>query len=146
MRSPLVGCPVTRETVQPLVVARLAPLNRQGSFYESSLSIQDYFTRKVCSVGKSDRCRDVTQGNPLRPSEWGFKIGCFPNIYVDFYTFSCFSLDTEDQISNEAILTGVLCILTALDLCNFQQYCIALQWVKESSRRGDVTAKAAAEW
>ena len=40
----------------------------------------------------------------------------------------------------------MLCILTALDLCNFQQYCIVLQWVKESSRRGDVTAKAAAEW
>ena len=34
----------------------------------------------------------------------------------------------------------------ALDLCNFQQYCIVLQWVKESSRRGDVTANAAAEW
>ena len=34
----------------------------------------------------------------------------------------------------------------ALELCNFQHYCIVLQWVKESSRRGDVTAKAAAEW
>ena len=59
---------------------------------------QDYFTIKVCSVGKSDRRRDVTQGNPLRPSEWGFKIGHFPNIYGDFCTFSCFSRDTEDQI------------------------------------------------
>ena len=37
-------------------------------------------------------------------------------------------------------------ILTALDLCNFQQYCIVLNWVMESSRRSDVTAKAAAEW
>ena len=27
----------------------------------------DYFTIKVCSVGKSDRHRDVTQGNPLLP-------------------------------------------------------------------------------
>ena len=59
---------------------------------------QDYFTNKVCSAGKSDRRRYVTQGNPLRPSEWGFKIGWFPNIYGDFCTFSCFSLDTEDQI------------------------------------------------
>ena len=33
---------------------------------------QDYFTIKVCSVGKSDRRCDVTQVNPLRPSEWGF--------------------------------------------------------------------------
>ena len=53
---------------------------------------------KVCSVGKSDRRRDVTQGNPLRLSEWGFKIRYFPIIYGDFCTFSCFSLDTEDQI------------------------------------------------
>ena len=53
---------------------------------------------KVCSVGKSDRRRYVTQGSPLRPSEWGFKIGCFPNIYCDFCTFSCFSPDTEDRI------------------------------------------------
>ena len=59
---------------------------------------QDYFTIKVCSVGKSDRRRDVTQGNPLRPSKWGFKIGYFPNIYGDFCTFSRFSLHTEDQI------------------------------------------------
>ena len=29
---------------------------------------QDYFTIKVCSVGKSDRRRDVTQENLLRPS------------------------------------------------------------------------------
>ena len=36
---------------------------------------QDYFTLKVCSVGKSNRRREVTQGNPLRPSEWGFKQG-----------------------------------------------------------------------
>ena len=42
--------------------------------------------------------------------------------------------------------TDVLCILTVLDLCNFQQYYIVLQWIRESSRRGDVTAKAAAEW
>ena len=102
---------------------------------------------KVCSVGKLDRQRYVTQGNPLRPSEWGFKIGCFPNIYGDFYTFSCFSLDTEDLIFRwSKYYRYVLCILTALDLCNFQQYCIVLNRVKESSRWGDVTAKAAAEW
>ena len=46
----------------------------------------------------------------IRPPPWrhtgksftaiwmGFKIGYFPNIYSDFCTFSCFSLDTEDQI------------------------------------------------
>ena len=39
VRSPLIGCPVTRKTVQPLVVSRLAPLSRQSSFYESSPSI-----------------------------------------------------------------------------------------------------------
>ena len=60
---------------------------------------QDYFTIKgLFSIGKLDRRRDVTKGNPLRPSEWGFKIGYFPNIYGNFCTFSCFSLDTEDQI------------------------------------------------
>ena len=64
----------------------------------TSSTYQDYFTIKVCSVGKSDRRRDVTQGNPLRPSEWGYKIRYFPNIYGAFCTFSCFSLDTEDQI------------------------------------------------
>ena len=37
-------------------------------------SFQDYFTIKVCSVGKSDRRSDVTQENPLRLSEWGLKI------------------------------------------------------------------------
>ena len=36
---------------------------------------QDYFTIKVCSVGKSDRRRDVIQGNSLRPYEWGPKQG-----------------------------------------------------------------------
>ena len=51
---------------------------------------QDYFTIKVCSVGKSDRRRDVTQGNPLRPSEWGFKIGYFPNIYGDSVHLAAF--------------------------------------------------------
>ena len=59
---------------------------------------QYFFTNKVCSVGKSDRRRYVTQGSPLRSSEWGFKIGCFQNIYGDFCTFSCFSLDTDDRI------------------------------------------------
>ena len=44
------------------------------------------------------------------------------------------------------LLHYVLCILKALDLYSFQQYCIVLNRVKESSRRGDVTAKAAAEW
>ena len=69
-----------------------------GSQRVGSWLDQDYFTIKVCSVGKWDRRRDVTQKNPLRPSEWGFKIGYFPNIYGDFCTFSCFSLETEDQI------------------------------------------------
>ena len=50
------------------------------------------------------------------------------------------------EFSNEAILTDVLCILTALDFSNFQPYCIVLNRVKESGRRGDVTAKAVAEW
>ena len=120
--------------------------NRASLPLHASSPMQDYFTIKVCSVGKSDRRSDVTQGNPLRPSESCFKIGYFSSIYGDFCTFSCFSLDTEDQIFNETIFTDVLCILTTLDLCNFQLYCIVLQWVKESSRRGDVTAKAAAEW
>ena len=48
-----------------------SPITSQG------FTNQDYFTIKVCSVGISDRRRDVTQGNPLRPSEWGFKIGYF---------------------------------------------------------------------
>ena len=39
VRSPLIGCPVTRKTVQPLVVPRLTPLSCQGFFYESSHSI-----------------------------------------------------------------------------------------------------------
>ena len=39
LRSPLIGCPVTRKTAQPLVVARLAPLSRQSSFYACSPSI-----------------------------------------------------------------------------------------------------------
>ena len=45
---------------------------------------QDYFTNKVCSVGKSCAPRDVTQRNPLRPPAWGFKMRYFPNIYGDF--------------------------------------------------------------
>ena len=52
--------------------------------------VQDYFTNKVYSVGKSGAPRDVTQGNPLRPSTWGFKMRYFPNIYGDFYALSCF--------------------------------------------------------
>ena len=59
---------------------------------------------------------------------------------------AAFHWTLRTKFSNKAILTDVLCILTALDLCNFQQYYIVLQWVKESSRRIDVTAKAAAEW
>ena len=101
---------------------------------------------KVCSVGKSDRRRDVTQGIPLRPSEWGFKIRYFPNIYGDFCTFSYFSLDTEDQIFQWSNSYRYAVYTYGVDLCNFQQYHIVLQWVKESSRRGDVTTKAAAEW
>ena len=59
---------------------------------------------------------------------------------------AAFHYTLRTEFANEEILTDVLCILTALDLCNFQQYCIVLNRVKESSRRGDVTAKAAAEW
>ena len=64
---------------------------------EPLVRTQDYFTNKVCSVGKSDRRRYVTQGNPLRSFEGGFMIGYFPNIYDDFCKFSCFSLDNEDR-------------------------------------------------
>ena len=59
---------------------------------------------------------------------------------------AAFHWTLRTTFSNKAILTDVLCILTALDLCNFQQHNVVLQWVKESSRRGDVTAKAATEW
>ena len=52
----------------------------------------------------------------------------------------------KTKFYNEALFTDVLCILTALNLPNFQQNCIVLQWVKGSSRRGDVTVKGAAEW
>ena len=45
---------------------------------------KDYFTNKVCSVGKSCSPRDVTQGNPLRPRAWGFEMRYFSNIYGDF--------------------------------------------------------------
>ena len=38
---------------------------------------QDYSTNKVYSVGKSCAPRDVTQGNPLRSSAWGFKMRYF---------------------------------------------------------------------
>ena len=56
---------------------------------------QDYFTHKVYSVGKSCAPRDVTQGNPLRPSAWGFKMRYFPNIYGDFYALSYFPQDNK---------------------------------------------------
>ena len=36
--------------------------------------VEDYFTNTVYSVGKSGAPRDVTQGNPLRPSTWGFNL------------------------------------------------------------------------
>ena len=35
---------------------------------------------------------------PPPPSRARVKIAYFPKIYGDFCTFSCFSLDTEDQI------------------------------------------------
>ena len=66
--------------------------------YDNVPTKQDYFTIKVCSVGKSDRRRDVTQGNTLRPSAKGSEMGYFPNIYGDIFTFSCFLLDTKDRI------------------------------------------------
>ena len=65
---------------------------------------------------------------------------------IRFIALSLLSLSHRPLYRFLAVLTDVLCILMALDLCNFQQYCIVLQWVKESSRRGDVTAKSAAEW
>ena len=82
---------------------------------------QDYFTIKVFSVGKSDHRRDVTQGNPLRPSEWGFKIGCFLNVYGDFCTFSCFLLDTKGPNfpMKHFLQMCYAYLLTTLDLCNF---------------------------
>ena len=85
---------------RPPSVVRVLQSQTRVLSCESTISgpSQDYFTIKVCSAGKSDRRRDVTQGNPSRPFEWGFKIGYSPNIYGDFCTFSCFSLDTEDQI------------------------------------------------
>ena len=48
---------------------------------------------------------------------------------------AAFHLTLRTKYSNEVILTDVLCILTTLDLGNFQRYCIVLKWVKESSRR-----------
>ena len=37
-------------------------------------------------------------GKSFTATEWGFKIGYFPNIYGDFCTFSCLLLDTGDLI------------------------------------------------
>ena len=91
-RSPSISTALTKPTSRPAAGLPSPPPRLAGGCW------QDYFTIKVCSVGKSDRRRDVTQENPLRPSEWGFKICYFPNIYSDFCTFSCFSLGTEDQI------------------------------------------------
>ena len=54
----------------------IRPINKKDRHSRKTAGegcIQDYITIKVCSVGKSDRRRDVTPGNPLRPSEWGFK-------------------------------------------------------------------------
>ena len=59
---------------------------------------QDY-SNKVCSAGKSCAPRDVTQGNPLRPSVWGFKMRYFPNIYGDFSALNYFSQDNKVSIS-----------------------------------------------
>ena len=50
---------------------------------------------KVYSVGQYCDPRDVTQGNPLRPSAWGFKMRYFPNIYGDFYAFNYFPQDNK---------------------------------------------------
>ena len=60
---------------------------------------QDYSNNKVCSAGKSCAPRDVTQGNPLRPSVWGFKMRYFPNIYGDFSALNYFSQDNKASIS-----------------------------------------------
>ena len=38
-----------------------------------------------------------------------------------------------------------MCYVYLRRFCNFKQYCVVLNRVKESSRRGDVTAKASAE-
>ena len=51
---------------------------------------QDRIPNKVYSEGKSDSLRDVTQGNPLWPSEEGFKIEYFHNIYGDLYPFQIY--------------------------------------------------------
>ena len=56
---------------------------------------QDYFTNKVCSVGKSCAPRDVTQGNPLRPPAWSLKMRYFPNIYGNFSALSYFPQDNK---------------------------------------------------
>ena len=45
---------------------------RGGGGEKVGTRTQDYSNNKVCSAGKSCAPRDVTQGNPLRPSVWGF--------------------------------------------------------------------------
>ena len=56
-----------RAAPQSFNVHRPAPV-QFGSADRTVQLTQDYFTNKVCSVGKSYIPRDVTQGNPLRPS------------------------------------------------------------------------------
>ena len=72
---------------------------------------QDYFTNKVCSVGKSCSPRDVTQGNPLRPPAWGFKMRYFSNIYGDFSALSYFPKKTRPKFHYETLISYVSCIL-----------------------------------
>ena len=78
-------------------LSRFSPLHWRGlsNVREAGGYTQDYFTNKVYSVGKSCAPRDVTQGNPLRPSAWGFKMRYFPNIYGDFFAFNYFPQDNK---------------------------------------------------
>ena len=52
----------------------------------------------------------TSHGNPLWPSEQGFKIEHFPNIYGDFYALSCFPQDSKDYIFYEPHFAYILCI------------------------------------
>ena len=53
---------------------------------------------KVYSVWSLGSHMYITQGSPLQPSELGFMIGYFPNIYSNFYVFICFLQDNKDWI------------------------------------------------
>ena len=77
----------------PIFIGVAEPLNitkALANFAPARCQNQDYF----CSVGKSDRRRDVTQGNSFRPSEWFLDIlRTFTAIFE--HLGSCFLLDTN---------------------------------------------------